>query len=375
MKTLLTILFTGIVTISALEAQSIEVHTDGETSQSELYTYRLGNSTITFEETGLQMNGLEEVVRISDIATWSISPNGTYTVAIQHTNPLSLHILRSSDGSKWQTELTYFKTDDSTLGLYVFNSGRVVTRDNVSNFTFFQPDGSIDFTYSNQSGSQYGERPSRLAADSNGRTVVLYNPIINHGFTNGSRARIIHNEEEFVDLLENDRLTINRVRVSDDGERVAIGLEEEGEVQNVQLFDRDGLLIQTLEPSLPSIEDLRFSEDRRYLTVRSRNRVVVYLIGDGELIGSTSFRNEIQFANYVPEEEQLIALTGNLGERNRVNSVDIYSVHFGERSLASTSVSMPLSISMPERVNVQHTGEGQFYLAGLNRMLIVETNF
>jgi len=306
-------------------------------------------------------------------SAWGISPGGK-RVGVVKAEAVLNYLQFGSTGSRLkQTELEFFDVDDETLGVYQFDDGRAVVRDNVANFTFFDAGGKILYSVSNSTQSPEGERISQLAADPSGKTIVLYNPVISLGGGNtGSRARIVFGEEDHDIFFRSDSREIEQLRVTADGSYITI-LTTSGSSQRAHIFDRFGNELFTMDPDDAQL-GVSLSGRGEYLTTYSRGRVQVYHLISGERVGSTSSRNPILYATYVPEDESIIAFGGTLNNGS-ISSPTVTVIHVGRRQIAREDLNMNLAAIDINRLEIKREGINRFLLKGLNRNLRIQSSF
>lgn len=273
--------------------------------------------------------------------------------------------------------LEFFDPADPTLGIAVFDNGGFVTRDNVANFTFYQPDGTVRFTISNSTGSAGGEAVSMMLPARGGGQLLLYNPRVNYGDALGSRARFVRGDNEAV-LIHDDRSrSIKYARISEPSGFIVLVTESPGTRDEVVLFDPFGNEVMRMEAP-EELVGATLSDKGEYLTLFSGNRVQVYRVSDMERMGSASFRNNILHAAYLEADRQVLALSGNVsrsGSGRTLSNPELHAVHLGKRSIARTSVGGSLSLLADDRLTFSRRGANQFLLTGLNRDLSIRTVF
>jgi hypothetical protein len=303
-------------------------------------------------------------------AAWGISPGGTLASFIEPAQgELTLKRVDGRGNLFNEAVLEFFNPDDETLNVYPFDDGRVVTRDNVANFTFLDPAGKVLYSISNSSQSSDGERESHLASDPKGRTIVLYNPVINYGSSRGAQARVVFGEEDH-NLFFNDREEeIRDVRVTPNGAFISI-LTEGG---SAYVYDRFGNEIRQFVFEDDMI-GLNVSERGEFMTAYSRGRVQVYNILSGERIGSTSSRSPVLYADYLADDDTILIFGGDVSNGN-IHDPMMTAVHISKRQIVREEVGQSLSWIGRERLGLSRTGAGEYRLDGLNRSLVVNASF
>lgn len=274
-----------------------------------------------------------------------------------------------------QSKLTvgdYSPDDDSSLKLYVKANGAFVLRENIANFLFYGADGKIDQSVSNSSQSRDGESISELAADPAFKTVVLYNPKIVRGAKEGSRAQLVWQNGTTSNIWYSENRVIQFVKVSDNGQFVAIASSQSGADDEVTITDRFGNQLNTFTFD-QDVVDINFSGNGRYVTLRSNGRVAVYSTVDGDRVGSTSFRSTLHFATYLPEDNTIIALTGD-ESGDVLNAVEVHAVNISARSIERTSYNGSLGMTEALPVQLTRKSANNYVLTGFSKILNLRIN-
>jgi hypothetical protein len=362
------------VFVSAINSQDIQVTPTSETSNHNTQTFSFDHITLQISGRTISLSGPAGEDQISNANAYSLSGDRGYIGAMLMDGDLRVWLYDGRGSRVTDAQLDHFDPLDETLDIRVLHDGRFITRDNVANISFFDSRGELRYNVSNSSGSPDGEVASGIATDSSGSTVVLYNPRINYGPNEGSRARILKSEENFINLYDSRERSIKSVLVSKNGSYITIITERSGTDDEVLIFDRHGNTIAELDTDM-ELNGATLTEDAGFLTIYSSNRAQVYRLSNGERLGSTSFRVNVAYATYSPNDQQILALCGNIGQNNQISNPEIHAIHLGERSIARTDISFPLSFLDHSRVDVNRIGSNRFMVRGLNRNLDLQTSF
>ena len=239
----LTILFALSFLLTAIDetyAQPLSVSVEQPANGNRLFAtpqgkFSVSGTTVRFGER-----------EISDQSVWSLSAaSNRFTYLDPTGGEVKVNQFSNSRYHLYSETLPFFNPDDSTLKLYTFTDGRTVIRDNVANFSFLNPAGQQLFSISNSSGSQSGERPSELAADPAGVTIVLYNPAISFGETTGSRAVLVYGENDTKLLFSSENQEITDLQVTPDGKYILL-VAQDGSSSEIYFSDRFGNILFTL---------------------------------------------------------------------------------------------------------------------------------
>ncbi|WP_141691497.1 hypothetical protein [Rhodohalobacter halophilus] len=301
---------------------------------------------------------------------WSISFSGNKVSFIENRDgAVYLSNLTPTGRKSAEENLEFFNAQDETMKVYAFDDGRTVTRDNVANFTFFDPAGEVLFSQSNSSQSSDGERESQLAADAFGQTIVLYNPVISYGSTRGSQARVIFNEEESNRFFNSQSSEIKNLSVSKNGSFITILTSD----NTLFLFDRFGNELNQISFDDDQI-GVSLTDDAEYVTVFSSSRAQVIDALSGERLGSTSSRSPVVYASYIPEDDTILILGGAV-QGNQINDPMMTAVNISQRQIDREEISMPLAVHDMQKVRISRERASHYRLDGLNRSLIITASF
>jgi hypothetical protein len=305
--------------------------------------------------------------------SWSISYQNQKAGFLEtREQSVYLTIFETSGNKIVDRELEFFDVNDETLKLYLFDNGRSVTRDNVANFTFFDPDGELIYSVSNSSQSSEGERESELAASAYGNTIVLYNPVINYGESRGSRAKVVFGENDQKVFFRDESAQILQVKVSESGSYITL-LTGDGSNYGVYIFDRFGNELNQF-----SFDDeqkgVSISDDAQFVTVYSGGRTQVLNALTGERVGSTSSRSPVINSRYF-ENDDVILVFGGVQEGNRIDRPTVSAIHIGQRQILREEVNESLSIYDVDRIDITQLQSNSYRIDGLNRSLNIQADF
>lgn len=262
---------------------------------------------------------------------------------------------------------------DASFKLYVKPNGGFIIRENIANFLFYGPNGSVQNSVSNSSQSTEGESVSELAAGPMFKTVVLYNPKIISDGVEQSRARVIDDRGVATNIFYDSQRAIKSVEVSDNGQFVAIVTAAEGSDDQVSIVDRFGNELGEFTFN-QNVEAVTFSPEGRFITIRSNSRVGVYSVISGEREGSTSFRNTLQYAAYVPEDANIIAVTADR-TGDELSNIEFHAINLAARSIERQGYSGRLGVSDYLPISMERTGNNSYTFSGWNKVLNVSVRF
>lgn len=342
-------------------AQSLSISNAGNTAANATSEFNIAGHTLT-------INGAFPSYAASDVSADvnTITAVGTSI----HSNGVSVF---AGNGSAMYNPSYKLLKDDESARIYAMANGGFIIRENIANFLFYDATGSIRQSISNSSQSTEGESVSELASDPLFKTVVLYNPKIVRNGVEGSRARIVEKNWTTSDIFYSNDRAIRSVKVSADGQYVAIISYRSGTDDEVEITDRFGNDISRVSFS-QDVQDVRFSKDGEFVTILSGSRVGVYSLLDGEREGSTSFRSRLYFAEYIPQDDAIVALTAN--EQNGVlTEVEVHAINLDARKIERQEYGSTLGISALLPVQLMRTGSDRYILTGLSKTLEIRVSY
>lgn len=366
MKFLQTIILI-LCTCPVILAQTIEIQSERDQQSFNSNTFSAGERTITIDD-GQFVLGEQTIM---NPLAWSLSDSKQKAAFMINNNGMSLTSYNPEGIKLLEILLEFFEPTDNTLNAYQFDSGKIILRDNVANFTFLNPRGETSYSVSNSSGSREGELESQLAANPSGTTIVVYNPVISYGSQTGSRAQLIYGDRDLLEFYRSQSEEIKQIRVTESGSYITL-VSSGGEADRAGVYDRFGNEVFAIE----SDEDLigaTLDENATHLTIYSSGRIQVYEIPDGNRIGSASSRSSILFAGYDPVNQTILALGGDLDNLD-IRNPEISAVSISQREIAREEVPFSISTLDLNRLKISKNGN-QYVISGLNRQLLVDVNF
>lgn len=260
---------------------------------------------------------------------------------------------------------------DPSLETYTFPDGSFIIRENIANFLVYDSFGRVQKSISNSTQSEGGESISELATDHYGKTIVIYNPkVILNGVT-GSRAKIINSKSVPLNVFYSRDRALSIVEVSTNGEFVAFASTKQGSDDEIQLMDRFGNILNTIEFDQP-VKGVSFSENGLFVTIYSGSRAAAYEIRSGERVGSTSFRNtSVIFASYDPTDKIIIGLSGS--GSSSISEIQLHAVNVVARKIVREDFSGNLTVQ--GQIVMKRTGSARYTISGLDKELNLRASF
>src|SRR5699024_7127944 len=207
------------------------------------------------------------------------------------------------------------------------------------------------------------------------QTVVLYTPKIKRAHTLGSKAELLTVNQELRRIFESDNRYLKSVGISGDGNILALLTAAEDSEDRVLILDKFGNNIN----EIAAVEDLtgiRLSDSGRYVTLASENRVRVYNTENGDRLGSTSLSDPVYLADYFPDDELLLILSGRYSAESKIFSsskVKVVSFMLGD----ILSKYGPASLRLHEAFSVEfrRNAANNYLLHGANKELDITAAF
>ncbi len=359
----------------AADAQQVQIRSGEVTSNNDQSTFNLDHISFQLSGNQISLSNDNSTINLLRSGLFGVSDSNRYLAAFQGEGIPRATVVDGRGNKIKDSELDYFDSSDETLKIRIFDDGRFITRDNVANFSFFDANGRMIYSVSNTSGSEDGELQSELSSDPSGNTILLYNPEIVYQNQRGSRARFVHGENDLTELYSSRNRTISHSNVTGNGSFASIVTTSGDGNDDVWVYDRFGNELAHLETDM-ELRGAQLSENAGHLTIYSSNRAQAYRLSDMERQGSASFNAGLIYAFYSAEDNQILAISGQVNpQNNHISDAQFHSVHLTERSIAREDITYPLSYLDIEQVRIKRSGTNQFHVKGLNRELIVETVF
>ncbi|MDR9418919.1 hypothetical protein [Gracilimonas sp.] len=363
MRIFLSAFIISLLTMATLQAQSVQINETSATRSNSFgefpvagHIVNISGNKLSFINGGIQSSSINEHTSISTLLSLS-----------------EVSIFEGSGMQLFSSSSFSPKSGDSSVKVYAQANGNYVVRENIANFLFFNSWGDIKQSISNSSQSTEGESVSELAADPAFKTIVIYNPTIVRNGVEGSRARIVNNNFTTTNLFSSNNREIRNINVSEDGQFIGILTYQNGSDDLFSMFDRfgNGLVSISFDQT---IEDAVISSNGEFVTLRSNGRVGVYSTLSGERIGSTSFRSRLVYAEFIPEDQTILALTATQSG-SVLNDVEVHAINIEQRSVERQEYNSALSTTNLLPLRIEREGSDRYILKGLNKTLKLQVQF
>ena len=230
---------------SILMGQSIDFSVSSATSNNNTSTFLLDQGEVAINSNSLRF--LRTGKTMQDFIAFGVSPDKTIVSILKRTQEGGEVVLFNSTGDTLMTYPTVsLAQNDPSLALYASNSGDVLLRDNITNFTFYDTYGNIKTNMSSSSQSEEGEAISEVAMSSDGKTAVIYNPKIKRDGNLGSKAEVKLADGSFENIFFSNDRYIRDLTVSDSGNLVVVITAKQGTDDQVLVMDKYGNELNTI---------------------------------------------------------------------------------------------------------------------------------
>lgn len=353
--------------------QSVNLTVASSTSNNGRSTFLLDRGEVTINSGQIRFH--QSNVTVDGFSNYGISPDRSVVGLLKWSGGDGQVVLLNSVGDTLTVYNAISMADPNSFGIYPFNNGNTLLRDKIASFTFFDTFGDISTSTSASSQSKEGETISEVILSHNGNTLIIYTPKIKRNGKLGSKAEVKLANNSFRNIFFSSDRYLKSVKVSDDGDLVALVTTARGAKDKVLVKDKYGNNLT----SISTDEDLKgvaFSSDGKDITLYSGRRVMVYSSRNGERLGSTSFRKTVFMANYFPEDHLILAIAGKYSElANALGNVDVKAVNLKQRKIAGTSFSGVLGFTKALSPRLVRTSAGHYRLEGASKQLNIEANF
>ncbi len=314
---------------------------------------------------------------MQDFTAFGVSPDKTIVSILKRTQEGGEVVLFNSTGDTLMTYPTVsLVQNDPSLALYASNSGDVLLRDNITNFTFYDTYGDINTNMSSSSQSEEGEAISEVAMSPDGKTVVIYNPKIKRDGNLGSKAEVKLADGNFENIFFSNDRYIRNLTISDDGNVVVAITAKQGTDDQVLVMDKYGNELNTITVEETLIGAV-LSNDNEYLTLYSGGRITVHNTLDGNRLQGVSLRSPVFLAEYFSDDRVLLVLTGSYSERTgTMNNVEFRAIDLEQREI--TSKEFPGALGFTRQAiapRLVRTSANTYQLKGANKQVTIETSF
>lgn len=353
-------------------AQSLSVNVRDHAAGSNVFQLEAG--AVSVNSSGIRF--LASGKRASGFAAYGISPDlSVVGTIVSNYEGTFVTVYNSAGDTLVANAIHQVSEGDPSLALYPLNTGEVLVRDNINRFNGYDTFGNRIIEVSSSSQSEEGEVISEVASDPAGKTTVIYNPKIRRNGGLGSRARILDPAGSLQDIYFSNKCILKQVKVSGNGQFIALVTASEGSADEVIFIDRYGNELNRIQ-SDEDLAGVQISPGAGYLTLYSTRRVLVYEALSGERVGSTSFRSSLYLAAYFPNDNVIIGLAGEYFENSGIlNNAEFHAIHLGKRQLARHETGAGMVFNSAISPRLVRTSAYSYRLLGTNKEINIRADF
>jgi len=369
LRTLIFVLFPLLVF-----GQSLRLSTTAPTSDNTPSTFRLTDGEVTITDGNIAFS--QSGQRVTSYSSFGISADQSIISLLKRSSGNAQFVLLSASGDTLNSFTgTSIGSSDPSLGVFPFNNGDMLLRDNITNFTLFDTLGEVYNSISISSQTDDGEQISEVVRSRNNQTLVLYSPKVRRGNKLGSRAEVMTSSGDFERIYSDTDRYLKDVIVSKEGDVIVAITARDGTDDQVVVMDSYGNTLNTISTE-ENLKGASLSSDLEYLTLYSGGRVMVYEALTGERLGATSTRSSVFLADYFPEDNLLLALTGRYSERRGImNGAEFRAINLEQREITSEEFSAPLGFTKKITPYFVRTGADSYRLKGGSKEIEIDANF
>ncbi|HKK43972.1 MAG TPA: hypothetical protein VJ964_00500 [Balneolaceae bacterium] len=353
--------------------QSLNLSVTSPTSNNNRSTFLLKRGEVTINNGQIRFHRSNKTV--DGFTDYGISPDLSKVSLLKWGGGKGHVIVFDSMGDTLTTYSTISLADQSSFGIYPQDNGDIMLRDKIADFTFFNTFGDIITNMSNSSQSKEGEAISEVATSPGGETLVVFNPKIKRNGKLGSKAQVRLSDGTFRNIFYSSDRYLKNVVISNDGDMIAAVTAASGGEDKVLLMDKYGNNINSITSKDP-LDAVSFSDEGQYVTLNSGGSVTVYSTEKAKRVGGTSFRETVFMANYFPEDDLILAITGDYSKMaNALGNVKINAVNLRKRSIADHEFSGVLGFSKAIAPKFIRTSADRYELEGASKEIKIESHF
>lgn len=358
---------------SVLLGQSLDLSVSSPTKNNSTSTFMLESGEVSIRSNGIRF--LSTGNTLTGYVSLGVAPDHSIVSVLNPKGDSGQIVVLNSRGDTLNAFSTgMMSREDPSLAVYPFNNGSVLFQDNIANFTLYNTLGDLAYSLSSSSQTKGGEAISQVAGSPDGKTLVVYNPKIKRGDRMGSKAQVKMTGGNFKNIFRSPDRYIKDLSVSDDGNMVTVITAKEGTDDKVIIMDKYGNTLNTISTD----EDLigtSLSVDNEYISLYSGGRVMAYSI-EGERQGATSFRSPVFIADYFPEDNLILALTGSYSEDSGVlTNVEFRAVDLKRREITSEELGSSLGFSDAISTKFIRLSSGKYRLEGSSKSVTIRARF
>lgn len=359
---------------SFLFAQSLSLSVSAGTQSNNPSTFLLDGNKVTL--TSDQLRFAHSGKTISNFVDVDVSADESIISVLKQSGEDGTISLFNSRGELLTSYATIIlSSDDPSQAVYTSNNGNVLLRDNITHFTFYDTFGGIAASMSSSSQSKDGEKISQVVASENQSATVIYNPQIKRDSDLGSKAQYKQGDNNFEQIFYSRDRYLKNVTISENGDLVILLTAKSGSQDQAVIMDAYGNVLNTISVD-DNLKGAAVSPGYDFITLYSNSRVMVYSMLDGNRLGSTSLSSTVFVADYFPEDNLILAVTGNYSSGSGImNNVTFEAINLQQRSITSERLSGNLGFRSAITPKLVRISDDHYQLQGGSKKVNIEANF
>lgn len=356
--------------------QSLNLSVSQKTKSNSPSTFMLGGNKVQLTKD--EVSFLSTDSKIDGLADMGISANGKIISVLKQAGEKANISLYKSDGHLLNTYSTFpLDRNDPSRAVFPMDNGSVILRNNISHFSFYDTEGESITSLSNSSGSEGGEKMSKVLVSNDQSTSLIYNPKIKWGKAFGSSVKAVEEDKSLKTVYESKKRHLRDVKISPNGQFIVLVTAATNKKDRVVILDQYGNSINKIDTD-EQLVGATLSANSKYITLYSDGRVLVFNTISGKKLGATSFRStrSTYLADYFPEDHTIIALTGDSGANDTIIKNSVFkAINLQKRSIADKKLSAPLGVNENLELRFSRSSNNSYKLKGVSKVVQISTRF
>lgn len=371
-KHLLGVILLSLSTVCS--AQSLTISTVDNTARNNTSTFNLLQGKVSFA--GGQVNFITGNTSIANYLDYGVSGDRSLVAFLKGNNSKSsISLTNSLGGIVTSYEIFKLSPGDPSLAVYPANNGNLIVRENIANFNFYDSFGDLIKNLSGSSQSRGGESISEAVISPDSKSIFLYTPKIKRNGNLGSQIQYVDHTMNLKNLFFSNERYIKTLEVTDNGQFIIFVTSKDGTDDSIHISDRYGNDISVISTD-ENLEGVHLTEDAGLVTAYSGSRVLIFNTLSGERVAGTSFRSSVIAVNYFPQDNMILALTGNYNENSgAATGIDIHAIDVEQREVERKSYGSSIGFNEAVRHDFLRLGKNRYKLEGTSKHLEIRVSF
>ncbi|TYP95600.1 hypothetical protein LX73_0909 [Fodinibius salinus] len=370
LRVLFIVLFPSIVL-----AQSISLSITAATSNNNGNTFLVDGNKVTIKSDRLRFSSSGKT--ITDFLDVDVSADESIVSVLQQSGDdgtISVYDAKGKLLTTYSSTVT-LGTSDPSKAIYSANNGHVLLRDNITRFSFYDIFGNVAASMSSSSQSKQGEKISQVVTSQDQSGTVIYNPKIKRNGKLASRAQSKRADNNFEQIFYSQDRYLKDVTISDNGDLIVLITGKSGAQDKAVIMDLYGNVLNSISVD-DNLKGGSFSSDYGFITLYSSSRVMVYSLLDGDRLGSTSLDGKVFLADYFPEDDLILAFTGNYSAGSgMLDNPSFEAINLKKRSIVSKELSGSVGFTKALTPKLIRISDDSYELKNGSNEIRIETDF